>query len=112
MGSVLFCVCRWYSEEYDWFYVDNAASGYILHVPPFGTGDAGDALNTVGATSNGKPFLTSGVCFNLYGPWWYTQPNYCSGCRLFGSAVNGIGFGWWGNPSSLAVSRMMIRLVT
>jgi hypothetical protein len=101
--------CRWYSEEYDWFYLEDEAASYILHVTTTGIGDAVDALNDQTSPSNGKAFKSSGTaCTSLYGPWWFTSAGFCSNCRVFGNANSG-GFQWIPAGSNLLTFRMMIK---
>jgi len=86
---------RWYSEEYDWFYVDGESNGYALHVPTSGAGDAGDALNspTVPTNSvNGMQFYSydrenSNHCAATYGGGWWN--NQCSSSNVMGSPYGG-----------------------
>jgi hypothetical protein len=47
---------RWYSEKYDWFYLDGSANVYALHVSLTAAGDAKDPINT-SSPANGKQFL-------------------------------------------------------
>jgi hypothetical protein len=60
---------RWYSEEYDWFYLDSSSNAYTLHVSLTAAGDAKDAINT-DSSANGKQFVVSGTtCTTAVGPW-------------------------------------------
>lgn len=93
-------LCRWYSEEYDWFYIDGSAQQYTLHASR-GTGDAGDSLNAYpNLMNNGKKFFTydhdnTQKCALMYwGGWWYAS---CGASRLTAvdNTQNGGGFRWF-----------------
>ena len=121
-----YAVSRWYSEEYDWFYIDSETQFYTLHVSLTATGDAGDSINSVfqpGASSNGMPFsskdadhdLSADNCAAQYlGGWWY---NSCSSSKQLGTATSSNYM--WNSLSKdtppvttsgqLTASRMMIR---
>ena len=111
---------RWYSEEYDWFFIESEAQFYKLHVSLFAVGDAGDSLNSPldpRKTSNGMSFsspdvdndLSSGNCAQVQGGgWWYCD---CSASTQLG--LSGVGYLWVTlNPGEMntMASRMMIKL--
>ena len=116
---------RWYSEQYAWFYIDSAEFGYALHVSTSAAaaGDAGDALNSPSATSNGINGMmfysadndnTNGCSSADGGGWWY---NACSSSQLMGlQKKTTSGFRWEEleaveSDGALITSRMMIKLV-
>jgi Fibrinogen beta and gamma chains, C-terminal globular domain len=86
---------RWYSEEYDWFYIDGESNGYALHVSAAGAGDAGDALNSPTQpinSVNGMQFYSydkdsSKRCAAANGGGWWN--NGCSSSNLMGSTIRG-----------------------
>lgn len=110
---------RWYSAEYDSFYVAGESEGYALHVAGF-SGDGGDSLIAKNG-ANGMKFSTwdadndmsnSSNCALSYSTGWWL--NACSKANLNG-LYNG-GMNWWtliylqieSNPR-LKVARMMIK---
>jgi hypothetical protein len=104
---ILRCADRWYSMEYERFYLDPGTS-FTFRVSGSASGDAGDMVMNIGSPVNGSPFTTSGIyCFASYGPWWYTGAEYCCHCQLFGqpSTVS------WEQIGTLSAARMMVRLV-
>lgn len=97
--------CRWYSLEYDAFYLDSAATTYTLHMPSSGIGDTNDTLSG----SNGKIFYdnnSTSFCVSTYSPGWYYMPYSCNSFRAFGLRSSG-GFAWASDV--LQVARMMIK---
>ena len=105
---------RWYSEEYDWIYIDSPSKNFIFHVSATATGDAGDSLNNNFSPSNGMSFVTTGThCSDLRGPSWYTSAKLCCYWNMFGSTAAG-GFGWVEGPANnlpgyLSIARMMVK---
>lgn len=108
--SLLNAVCfRWYSEEYDWFYLESSSTNYVLRVSLTGNGDAKDAINESYSPANGKPFANGNtLCTSTYGLWWFSDVNLCCFSRLFGSPGS-VGFQWLPVANNLIVSRMMIK---
>ena len=103
-------VDRWYSIEYDWFYLESLATNFIFRASSSAAGDVGDMVNWNPAVSrvNGSPFVTSGTaCTSGVGPWWYSAHDHCCYFRLFGASH---GF-WWNGTGNLKAARMMIRMV-
>ena len=97
---------RWYSEEYSSFYLDSSATTYVLHLSASGSGDAFDALNWSVSPANGHYFMMSGSCFDVQGPWWFTQSSMCGIVVMFGK------FWWYAPlPGDLQIARMMISQV-
>jgi hypothetical protein len=121
----------WYSEEYDWFYIDSEAQFYALHVSMLATGDAGDSLSTPWDLTQSATAMkfsskdadhdkSSSNCALLSGGgWWY---NDCSHSAQLGdpNVSNGIGYQWRGlaytgvetaTNSVIMASRMMIKAI-
>lgn len=87
---------RWYSEDYEFFYVENESQYYTLRTSQTALGDAGDAINSnsIGyAIANGMPFSSrdadndqySGNCATSFGGgWWYSA---CGTGSLLGDSL-------------------------
>ena len=101
---------RWYSIEYDWFYIQSLADSYRFRISPSSSGDIKDAVNY--SPMDGNTWAVYTTCGNLYGPWWYTNDWTCCGCRLFGT-VSGNGFVWstMSGQKQVEMCRMMIRQI-
>jgi len=106
---MFFDIVRWYSEEYDSFYIGGSPN-YVLTVSTVGVGDAVDTLNIAGSPANGNAFAMNNAmsCVARLGPWWYTDSNHCCHSRFFGGSGGGFA---WGTIDALQVGRMMIREV-
>jgi Fibrinogen beta and gamma chains, C-terminal globular domain len=84
----------WYSEDYNFFYVESEATNYTLRTSQTAVGDAGDAINSqyVGRTlSNGMQFSSwdadndrsaENCASSTGGGWWH---NSCGSGRLLGN---------------------------
>ena len=110
----IFYVDRWFSMEYDGFYLESEATNFVFRLSSSATGDTTDSVNNGGSRVNGSPFLTSGQCVTSLGPWWYSAINYCCYSRLFGQNSNTSSGFWWdgvGSSGYLKSARMMIRLI-
>ena len=122
-------VCRWYSQDYESFYIESeAASFYTLRMSSVGTGDGGDAINSVYlngvAFSNNMPFASKDAdhdrnpsnCAVMYGGgWWH---NSCGSGRLMGSpTASPPGYYWremnvvQGQDGALGISYMMVMAI-
>jgi hypothetical protein len=89
-------VFRWFSEDYDFFYVESESSKYVLRTSQTAVGDAGDAINSLYVADqtpiNGMPFSSFDAdndrsinnCAVLTGGgWWH---NRCGSSRLLGDS--------------------------
>jgi hypothetical protein len=97
-------VDRWYSIEYDWFYLESLATNFTFRASTSATGDAGDYVNYAGSPVNGSPFAVSTQCATLHGAMWYTTDKKCCLIKMVG------GFNWYG-IGGLSAARMMVRLI-
>jgi hypothetical protein len=132
MDTLLLVYFSWYSEEYDWFYIDNEAQFYTLHVSMLSIGDAGDSLNApwdLAKSSTGMKFSSqdadndmsmNNCAMQSGGGWWF---NSCSHSKMLGDPATGssAGYQWHGlinagvessKYGTLKASRMMIKNVT
>jgi Fibrinogen beta and gamma chains, C-terminal globular domain len=86
----------WFSEDYDFFYVESEAASYTLRTSQSAVGDAGDAINSqyLGRTlSNGMQFSSwdadndrsdENCALATGGGWWH---NNCGSGRLLGDRL-------------------------
>jgi hypothetical protein len=107
MDTLLLVYFSWYSEEYDWFYIDNEAQFYTLHVSMLSIGDAGDSLNApwdLAKSSTGMKFSSqdadndmsmNNCAMQSGGGWWF---NSCSHSKMLGDPATGssAGYQWHG----------------
>jgi hypothetical protein len=107
-------VFRWFSEDYDFFYVESESSKYVLRTSQTAVGDAGDAINSLYLPKqtpiNGMPFSsfdddndkTSANCAVLTGGgWWH---NNCGSSRLLGDSNAYLVGYWWRELETAAPS--------
>jgi hypothetical protein len=132
VDSTLLVCSRWFSEEYDWFYIDSETQFYTFHVSLIANGDAGDSFNAPWdskKSSNGMKFSSQDADHDLNplncavttgGGWWF---NSCSDSKMLSQpfATSYTGYQWQGLAivgaegsvnGTLRASRMMIRNVT
>jgi hypothetical protein len=132
---LFFVIClrffSWYSEEYDWFYIDSESQFYTLHVSLLAVGDAGDSLNAPWNSkmaANAMKFSSQNADHDMSinhcalqsgGGWWF---NDCSHSSMFGDPIVNVhaGYQWHGltyidddisADATLMASRMMIKAV-
>jgi hypothetical protein len=100
-------VDRWYSIEYDWFYLEGLDTSFTFRTSRLSAGDAGDWVNNHSVSPvNGSPFVTSSTwCVSQHGPGWYSSDVHCCYVRLIGTVPN------WYVIGDLAAGRMMVRLI-
>jgi hypothetical protein len=99
-------VFRWFSEDYDFFYVESESSKYVLRTSQTAVGDAGDAINSLYDAEltpiNGMPFSSwdadndrssINCAVETGGGWWH---NRCGSSRLLGdrNAYYLVGYLW------------------
>ena len=98
-------VDRWYSIEYDWFYLEGLDTSFTFRTSRSSAGDAGDWVNHHSFSAvNGSPFVMSSSCATTTGPGWYSGYYMCCYIKLFG-ALN------WNVIGDLTACRMMVRLI-